>query len=175
VPNATAVQLAQAVRDGAVPLPSLAGKTVTGGRADAPATIAAARRLAGTPPPAPPAPPAAPAAPTGPGKPDAGDHTPPRARLVRARLRGTYLLLTISFPTETDAVTGSVKAAKLQRRAARYRSRPGKPVTLRVKLRPSARHALASRAGAKLALTIRSRDAAGNTAVTKSRIKLRAP
>ena len=83
--------------------------------------------------------------------------------------------MTISFPTETDAVTGSVKAAKLQRRPVRYRSRPGKSVTVRVKLRPSARHALASRARAKVALTIRARDAAGNTAVTTSRIKLRAP
>ena len=53
VPNATAVQVAQAVREGAVALPSLSGKTVTGGRADAPATIAAARRLVQTPPPAP--------------------------------------------------------------------------------------------------------------------------
>jgi subtilisin family serine protease len=172
VPDATAVQVAEAVREGAVPLPSLAGKTVTGGRADAPATIAAARRLAGTPPPAPPAPPAPP---TDPSKQDAGDRTPPRARLVRARLRGSVLVVTIAFPTETDAVTGSVRAAKLQRRAARYRSRPGKPVTVRVKLRPGARRALASRARAKLALTIRARDAAGNTAVTTSRIKLRAP
>ena len=32
VPDATAVQLAEAVREGTVPLPSLAGKTVTGGR-----------------------------------------------------------------------------------------------------------------------------------------------
>ncbi len=46
VPGATAAEVAQAIREGAVPLPSLAGKTVTGGRADAPGAIAAARRLA---------------------------------------------------------------------------------------------------------------------------------
>jgi hypothetical protein len=51
VPAASAAQVAQAIREGAVSLPSLAGKTVTGGRADAPATIAAARRLAAQPPP----------------------------------------------------------------------------------------------------------------------------
>src|SRR6185503_6563210 len=79
VPNATAVQVAQAVREGAVALPSLSGKTVTGGRADAPRAIAAARRLVQAPPPAPP-PPAPPAPPTGPGNPDAGDRTPPTAR-----------------------------------------------------------------------------------------------
>ena len=169
VPEASAAQVAEAVREGAVPLPSLAGKTVTGGRADAPATIAAARRLVGTPPPPPPPPP------TGPGNPNAGDRTPPRAQVVRARMRGPALLLTIAFPTEADAVSGSVSAAKLQRRPVSYRTRPGKPVTVRVKLRPGARRALATRARAKLALTIRARDAAGNTAVTKSRVRVRAP
>ena len=54
VPGATAAQVAQAIRESAVPLPSLQGKTVTGGRADAPGAIAAARRLAGRPPSSPP-------------------------------------------------------------------------------------------------------------------------
>ena len=90
-------------------------------------------------------------------------------------MRGRLLLLTIAFPNEADAVTGSVKAAKLQRRPVRYRTRPGRPVTVRVKLRLRARRALASRARAKLALTIRARDASGNTAVTRSRLRLRAP
>ena len=44
VPGATAAEVAQAVR-GRRAAPSLAGKTVTGGRADAPGAIAAARRL----------------------------------------------------------------------------------------------------------------------------------
>jgi hypothetical protein len=44
-----------------------------------------------------------------------------------------------------------------------------------VKLRPGARRALASGLRSKLALTIRARDAAGNTAVTRSRLRLRAP
>ena len=54
VPGATAAQVAQAIRESAVPLPSLQGKTVTGGRADAPGAIAAARRLAHRPPSSPP-------------------------------------------------------------------------------------------------------------------------
>jgi hypothetical protein len=90
-------------------------------------------------------------------------------------VNGQFLLLTISFPNEADAVTGSVKVAKLGRGPVRYRTRPGKPATVRVKLRPGARRALASGARSKLALTIRARDAAGNTAVTRSRLRLRAP
>ena len=176
VPAASAAQVAQAIREGAVSLPSLAGKTVTGGRADAPATIAAARRLAAQPSPAPPTPPAPPAPPTGPGSPGpSGDRTPPQARVLRARVRGQLLLLTISFPNEADAVTGNVTVARLQRRAARYSTRPGRPVTVKVRLRPGARRALASGARKKIALTIRARDAAGNTAVTRSRVRLRAP
>ena len=178
-PAASATQVARAIREGAVSLPSLAGKTVTGGRADAPATIAAARRLAAQPapgPPAPPAPPALPAPPTGPGSPGpSGDHTPPRARVLRARLRGQLLLLTIAFPNEADAVTGNLTVARLQRRGVRYGTRPGRPVTVKVRLRPGARRALASGVRKKIALTIGARDAAGNTAVTRSRVRLRAP
>jgi len=172
VPAASAIQVAQAIREGAVPLPSLAGKTVTGGRADAPATIAAARRLAAQPPPAPP--PAPPAPPTGAGT-LAGDQWPPTARVLRARVRGQFLLLTISFPSEADAVTGNVKAARLQRRPVRYRTSPGKPVTVKLRLRPGARRALAGRSRAKVTLTIRARDQAGNAAVTKAQVRLPAP
>jgi hypothetical protein len=170
VPGASATQVAQAIREGAVSLPSLAGKTVTGGRADAPATIAAARRLAAQTPPAPPAPTAPP---TGPGA--AGDRTPPRARMLRARVRGQLMLLTISFPNEADVVSGSVKAAKLQRGPVRYRTQPGKPVTVKVRLRAAERRALASRTRARVALTIRARDAAGNASLTRTRVRLRAP
>jgi hypothetical protein len=46
---------------------------------------------------------------------------------------------------------------------------------VKVRLRPGARRALASRTGAKVALTIRARDAAGNASVTKARVRLRAP
>jgi hypothetical protein len=72
-------------------------------------------------------------------------------------------------------VTGNVTVARLQRRAARYRTRPGSPVTVKVRLRPGARRALASGSRKRVALTIRARDAAGNTAVTRSRVRLRAP
>jgi subtilisin family serine protease len=79
VPAASAAQVAAAIREGAVPMASLAGKTVTGARADAAAAIAAARRL-----PQPAAElrspdPATPANPFDPG--DSGDRTPPRARV----------------------------------------------------------------------------------------------
>jgi hypothetical protein len=90
-------------------------------------------------------------------------------------VRGQFLLLTISFPNEVDTVTGSVKAARLQHRPARYRTSPGKAVTVKVRLRPGARRALASRARARVSLTIRSRDAAGNASVTRARVRLRAP
>ena len=90
-------------------------------------------------------------------------------------MRGQLQLLTISFPGEADAVTGNVKAARLQQRPARYRTSPGKPGTVKIRLRPGARRALASRARARVVLTIRARDAAGNASVTKSRVRLRAP
>jgi hypothetical protein len=95
--------------------------------------------------------------------------------VVKARVRGQLLLLTISFPNKTDAVTASVTVPKLQRGVARYRTRPGRPVTVKVRLRPGARRALASRARKKVALAIRARDSAGNAAVTRSRLPLRAP
>jgi len=86
-----------------------------------------------------------------------------------------FLLIRLSFPGETDAVSGTVKIAKLGRSPARYLTRPDSPVTVRVRLRPGARRALVSGARPKLALTIRARDAAGNTSVTRSRLRLRAP
>jgi len=50
--------------------------------------------------------------------------------------------------------------------ATRFRARPGRPVVVKVRLRRTARRAM---------LTIRATDAAGNSAVTKRGVKLRAP
>jgi Subtilase family len=170
VPSASAAQVAAAIREGAVPLSSLAGKTVTGGWADAPAAIAAARRLTQ------PAPDPEPDPPGNQGNPgDSVDRTPPRARIGRASVRGRFLLMRLSFPNEAQAVTGTVAVAKLQRGAVRYRTRPRRAVVVKVRLRPSARRALASRGRARAAVTIRARDATGNSSVARSRIRLRAP
>ena len=107
VPSASAAQVAQAIREGAVRLDSLAGKTVTGGRADAVGSIEAARRVARQ-------------APAPPSSPPPDSHQPPAGQ-------------------------GARRAAI----AVTYR---------------------APRAG-----VIRARDAAGNTAITRSRVRLRAP
>ena len=160
VPGATAAEVAQAIREGAVPLPSLAGKTVTGGRADAPGAIAAARRLAQRPPSSPP-----PGDPGGPGEPG-GDRTAPAARLDRATLRRRVLVLRLSFPNESGAVSGTVRVAKLAGATARYRARPGRPVVVKVKLRAVARRAV---------ITVHAKDAAGNSSVMKTRVRLRSP
>jgi len=160
VPGATAAQVAQAIRESAVPLPSLRGKTLTGGRADAPGAIAAARRLADRPPSSPP-----PGDPGGPGA-QAGDTAAPVARLDRATLRGRVLVLRLSFPNETGPVSGTVRVARLSGAAARYRARPGHATVVRLRLRASARRAL---------VTIRATDAAGNSSVTKRRVARRAP
>src|SRR6185503_15511596 len=149
-PGATAAQVAQAIRESAVPLPSLRGKTLTGGRADAPGAIAAARRLAGRPPSSPP-----PGDPGGPGA-QAGDTAAPVARLDRATLRGRVLVLRLSFPNESGPVSGTVRVARLSGAAARYRARPGHAAAVRLRLRASARRAL---------VTIRATDAAGNSSV----------
>jgi thermitase len=159
VPGATAAQVAQAIREGAVALPSLAGKTVTGGRADAPGAIAAARRLAQGPPSSPP-----PGNPGGPG--GGGDTAAPVARVDRATLRRRVLVLRLSFPNEGGAVSGTVRVAKLSGATARYRARPGHPAVVKVRLRASARRAV---------VTIRATDAAGNSSVTKRRVNVRAP
>jgi subtilisin family serine protease len=172
VPAASAAQVAVAIREGAVPMPSLAGKTVTGGRADAAAAIAAARRLTQPLEPQP----SGPDNPGNPGSPDdTSDRTPPRARVGRASVRGPFLLLSLSFPNEPGTVTGSVNLAKLQRGSARFQARPGRAVVVKVRLRPAARRPLASGARARAVLTIRARDTAGNSSVTRSRIRLRAP
>jgi subtilisin family serine protease len=160
VPGATAPEVAQAIREGAVPLPSLAGKTVTGGRADAPGAIAAARRLAKRPPSSPP-----PGDPGGRGEPRR-DTTAPVARLDRAMLRRRVLVLRLSFPNESGAVSGTVRVAKLAGATARYRARPGRSVVVKVKLRALARRAV---------VTVQAKDAAGNSSVMKTRVRLRAP
>ncbi len=178
VPAASAAQVVTAIREGAAPLSSLAGKTVTGGRADAPAAIAAARRLTqAAPAPAPaPSDPGSPGTPGTPGTPgDSGDHAPPRVRLGRASVRGPFMLLRLSFPNEPGAVTGSVGLVKLQRGGARFRTPPGRGIVVKVRLRTAARRALASGARARAVVTIRARDTAGNTSVTRRRIRLRAP
>jgi len=56
-PSLGPLQIKQAILEGAVPVPGLTGRVVTGGRLNAPAALAAADRIAGV------APPAAPAAP----------------------------------------------------------------------------------------------------------------
>ena len=174
VPAASAAQVAAAIREGAAPMGSLAGKTVTGARADAPGAIAAARRL--TQPPPAPGDTGTPGNPGNPGDPgDAGDRTPPRARVGRARVRGRFLVLSLSFPNEPGAVSGSVGLVKLQRGSARFLTPPGRAVVVKVRLRPPARRALASAARARAVVTIRARDTAGNSSVTRSRIRLRAP
>jgi subtilisin family serine protease len=156
VPGASAAQVAQAIREGAVKLDSLAGKTVTGGRADAPGAVEAARRLAhSAPPPDSQDPPAG-----------SGDRTAPAARVVSAKLRRGVLIVRLSFPGETGPVSGSVRVARPASAAARFRARPGRPVVVKVRLRRPARRAV---------LTIRATDGAGNSAVTKRGVKLRAP
>ena len=161
VPGATAAQVAQAIREGAVDLDSLAGKTVTGGRADAPGAIEAARRLA-RPVPAPPADPPSGDPPSG----GDGDRTAPAARIARASLRRGVLSLRLSFPNEIGPVTGTVRVPKLARAAVRYRARPGRPVVVKVKLRALVRRAV---------VTVQATDAAGNSSVVKTRVRLRAP
>lgn len=151
-------QVAQAIREGAVHLDSLAGKTVTGGRADAPGPIEAARR------PARPVPPQSPPPPDPPAEP--GDRTAPAPRVARVTLRRGVITLRLSFPNETGPVTGSVRVARLAGAATRFRARPGSPVVVKVRLRRPARRAV---------LTIRATDAAGNSTVTKLGVKLRAP
>jgi thermitase len=163
VPGATAAQVAQAIREGAVHLDSLAGKTLTGGRADAPGAIEAARRLA-RPVPAPPADAPSGDPPSGGGS--GGDRTAPAARIARASLRRGVLSLRLSFPNETGPVTGTVRVAKLARAAVRYRARPGRPVVVKVKLRTVAGRAV---------VTVQAMDAAGNASVMKTRVRLRAP
>jgi hypothetical protein len=85
------------------------------------------------------------------------------------------MLLRLSFPNEPGAVTGSVGVVKLQRGGARFRTPPGRGIVVKVRLRTAARRALASAARARVVVTIRARDTAGNTSVTRRRIKLRAP
>ena len=163
VPGATAAQVAQAIREGAVKLDSLAGKTVTGGRADAPGAIEAARRLV-----KPASGPDSADPPGGPADPPAeqGDRTAPAAKVARATLRRRVLTVRLTVPGETGAVSGSVGVARLAGAATRFRAQPGRPVVVKVRLRRVARRAV---------LTIRATDAAGNSGVTKQGVRLRAP
>jgi hypothetical protein len=75
------------------------------------------------------------------------------------------LVLRVSFPNESAAVTGTVRVPRLSGATARYRARPGRPAVTRVRLRKPARRAM---------VTIRATDAAGNTSVTRRRVRMRA-
>ncbi len=63
-------------------------------------------------------------------------------------------------------MSGTVRVAKLAGATARYRARPGRPVVVKVKLRAVARRAV---------ITVQAKDAAGNSSVMKTRVRLRAP
>ena len=74
--------------------------------------------------------------------------------------------LRLSFPNESGPVTGTVRVTKLARAAVRYRARPGRPVVVKVRLGAVARRAV---------VTVRATDAAGNSSIVKTRMRLRAP
>jgi hypothetical protein len=108
-----------------------------------------------------------PGGPGGPGDPGPGsDRTAPVARIDRATLRRRVLILRVSFPNEKGSVSGAVRVPKLSGATAHYLARPGRPAVVRLRLRALARRTV---------VTIRALDAAGNSSMTKRRVKLRAP
>ena len=164
VPSASAVDVVEAIRSGAAPTPSLAGKTVTGARVDANAAIAAARR---------PKPQATPLP-----QQAAGDRTAPVPRAHRTVVRRGFALITVSFPGETSRVTGTVRLdsrkAPLRLGSAPYKIEPGRARALRIRLSSKARRRLARENRLRAVATIHARDTAGNESVSTRSVVLRA-
>ncbi len=167
-PGVPPSQVAQAIRNGARPLPSLAGKTVTGGAANANGAIDAALAMpnqAASPPPPPP--------PTAPGKARFGRVSVTRRGVVRIVLRGDAN--TNGVATLRANITRP-RAARIVRVARRsFRIGGTGRVTVRLRLsRPALRQLRRTRRlplRARVVLT----NAAGleSTATARLRIRLR--
>jgi subtilisin family serine protease len=158
VPGATAAQVAQAIREGAVKLDSLAGKTVTGGRADAPGAIEAARRLA-RPPSQPPATPPSgsqglPADQGGRRAAIAVTYRAPRAGVIRAR----------GIAIVSNRLTEVAHATRKVRRAGR--------VKLTLKMSAAANRALASQGSLKVRVSVTFKPKQGRAKTTTRTVTL---
>jgi large repetitive protein len=174
----------QSVRDallaGVDVRPGLAGTSVTGGRLNAFATLAAVGATAAPAPPPPAAPPAA-----------APDRTPPRVELrVRSRQRLRTLLRRGIRVTVGCSEACTLRArALIRRRPERLSGLIAASLTvagqesarlstfgrrvLVIKLRASAKRRLARARRATVVINVRARDAAGNSRAAKRRIHVR--
>jgi thermitase len=176
VPSATPAEVAEAIRSGAAPLPALAGKTVSGGTADAPAAIAAAGGIvANRPLPPVSAPP--PPTPTRPAKPRLtvrGLRVSRRGRFVYRFRAPAGVTGRAVFRTRRKAVIGA-RRAHLTIASRRFATRSGGRVALRIKLSPRERRILRRNRRLLLTVTVAVRTVAGLSARASAPLTLKPP
>jgi thermitase len=163
-PGAPPSQVAQALRDGATPLSSMAGVTVTGGVADAVGAIDAALAIPNTPPPPPPPP-----TPTPPNRPAFGKVSVNKRGVISLVVRGdsgTTGVLTLSAN-----ITAAARVRTVGRKTFRIGSR-GR-TTVKVKLRRPALRQLRRKRTLRIKAKAVLKNAAGLTNSRTARIRLR--
>ena len=172
-PGASPSQVVDALRQGAKPVPSLAGLTVTGGVADAVRSIDAALATPNEPPPPPPPPPPAAA--------------PNRPAFGKARInkRGVLSIVVRGDAGNTGVLTVAANITAARPRGARvrtvgrktFRIRSTGRVTVRVKLKRPALRQLRRKHKLRLRIKAVVRNAAGlaNSRTTRIRITQRRP
>jgi subtilisin family serine protease len=163
-PGATPSQVVEALRNGARPLPSMAGLTVTGGVVDAVGAMDAALATPNTPPPPPPPPTPTP---TPPNRPGFGKVSINRRGVVSVVVRGD------SGNTGVLTLTANITAARVRnvgRKAFRIGSR-GR-TTVKVKLKRPARRQLRRKRTLRIKAKAVVKNAAGLTNSRTARIRL---
>jgi subtilisin family serine protease len=177
--GATPASVKAALLAGVDPVAALAGRTVTGGRLNAYASLTGHAPAAASPAPPPGAPPRA-----------VPDRTPPRVVVKAPRRVRLRTLLRRGVRVTVGCSEGcSVRAKALIARTARRNARlaaaltvagraaaqlpSSKRRTMRIRLRPSAKRRLARARRPRLQLAVSARDAAQNTRVVTRRIAVR--
>jgi hypothetical protein len=164
-PGAPAFQVVQALKNGAKPVPGMAGVTVTGGAVDAVGAIDAALALPNPQPQPPPQPPQ----PQPPAKPRVG-------RVTFNAKRGVVSMVVRSTPDVTGVVTfkANITAARVRivGRKAFAIGRTGR-TTVRIKLKKPALRQLRRKRRLRLTARVVVRNSAGLRAATTGAIRLR--
>ena len=171
-PGASATQVANAIRQGAKPLASMTGITVTGGVADAVRSIDAALATPNEPPPPPPPPPPSPTPPSRPAFGKAKVNSRGVVSIVVRGDAGNRGVLTLAANITANRVR-SARVRNVGRKTFRIRST--RRVTVRVKLKKPALRQLLRKRTLRLRVKAVVRNSAGLANSRTVRIRVRLP